>query len=167
MDILFKKYKKVILLLTVVFSIVAVASTFYYLSVPEKTIEQIDGDNRYAEHQYLTDSETKEREKIEKDFAQKAKEVGSDVEKQKEITDEYKGKVNNFNKVIFTRNEERFKKYIEKLNSYFKQHPEMKKGEMFSEYAYLNSNVELKLFSQAANNLKTISKKLNFDILEV
>lgn len=160
---IFKKNIKLIITLCLIISLTGTFAIFRYLSKP---VEKIAIGNRYGNHQYLTTSETVERQKIEMDFKQKVEEVGNDVQRQKEITDVYKNQITTFEKTILERNEKRFQKYIEILDVYFKVHQEQKKGEVFDQYIYLNSNVELKLFIQAAANITELEKLLTVSILE-
>lgn len=159
-----KKNYKILVILGVIIALFGVVKVYCYLSVP---VVQKDNPDKYALHQYLTSQEVKEREEIDKTFKKSAELAGSDVQKQKEITQNYQEQVKQFNIMIYEKNEQRFKKYIDKITLYFKEHPNVTNKKALNQYIYLMSNVELKLFQQAAENIKVISKELTINILEV
>lgn len=166
MNNVIKKYRKTSIFSMLFLVIISAIFIFSYLRVKEPTINEISGDAKYSVHQYLTKDEIKEREQIEKDFTENTERAGKDTEKQKKIAEDHLNNVSDFNKKIFHRNEVRFQKYTDELDSYFRQHPENKNGDIFKEYAYFTANVELNLFNQASKNLENIDKKIQMQILE-
>lgn len=165
----FVKHKRLLCrLFTVLFCILASVVVIQYLSVEPPRYETFSGEDKYTYHPYLTKAETKEREQIEKDFANEAKRAGSDVKIQQEVTAVYLANVKEFNKRVYEANEKRFGEYTAQLEKYFVEHPEAQNNKkVFSQYIYFTSNVELKLFNQASQNLLTITKELDISILEI
>lgn len=160
------QYKKVVIVFSTFICLFLGFKAYQYLALPQKTISVIEEESTHGTHQYLTLSDVKEKQLLNKEFSKKMHEAGIDLDKQKIATDNYIEKLQLFNKKIFFKNESEFKLYSEQLTAYFSLHPELKKGEIFDEYIYFNSNVEQKLFNQAAQNLIQISDKVGVKFLE-
>lgn len=140
---------------------VILGSLFLYLKSEPQSESEIKGDKVFQQHQYLTNEDKVELRRIRNDHNKDIDKASGDTNKIKSINENYKKQESEFFSQLYTKNQNRFLVYAQKIESFQKENSSIwKDNEFIENYFLFQTHVENNRFDEAEQILLILEKKM-------